>query len=297
VQQRSIGNDAVGRVSVGAIGLGAMPLSTKEDRPSHDDAVATVRAALDAGVTLIDTADAYARDESEFGHNESLVAAALRAYGPGAGDVLVATKGGHTRRGAAWELDGSAAYLRRACEGSLRRLGVEAIGLYQLHRPDPATPWEESMGALRSLVDDGLVRMVGVSNADIGQIDQACAIIGDAFVSVQNQFSPGYRSSASELAHCAEVGLAWLPWSPFGGISAAGSLEAQAPAFAEVAAALGVSVYRVTLAWHLAQADVVLPIPGASRPESISDSAAAADLTLTPDQLARLNADPTDLPS
>jgi aryl-alcohol dehydrogenase-like predicted oxidoreductase len=284
VEQRRIGD-----VTVSAIGLGAMPLSTKDPRPSPADAEAVVHAALDAGVTLIDTADAYARDEAEFGHNEELVANALRSYGRA--DVLVATKGGHTRRGRDWELDGSPSYLRRACEASLRRLHVDAIGLYQFHRPDPATPWEDSMGALRSLADDGLVRMVGVSNANIEQIDAARAIVGDALVSVQNQFSPGYRSSAGELAHCAAVGLAWLPWSPFGGVSAAGSLDAEAPAFAAVADELGVSVYQVTLAWHLAQADVVVPIPGASRPASIVDSAAAADLALSPDQLARLQAD------
>ena len=290
MQQRTIGNDTVGRVSVGAIGLGAMPLSSKEDRPSRPDAVATVHAALDAGVTLIDTADAYAWDQSEFGHNESLVAEALTSYGSGAADVLVATKGGHTRNGAEWGLDGTPGYLRRACEGSLRRLGVDAIGLYQYHRPDPATPWEESMGALRSLFDDGLVRMVGISNADIAQIDAARSIVGDALVSVQNQFSPGWRSSAGELAHCASVGLAWLPWSPFGGVGVAGGLGTTAPEFAEVADEVGVSVHRVTLAWHLAQADVVVPIPGASRPESIQDSAAAAGLKLSPAHLARLDA-------
>ena len=146
------------------------------------------------------------------------------------------------------------------------------------------------MGALRSLFDDGLVRMVGISNATVAQIDAARAIVGDALVSVQNQFSPGYRSSATELTHCSAIGLAWLPWSPFGGVSAAGSLDAEAPAFAEVAAELGVSVYQVTLAWHLAQADVVVPIPGATRPESIIDSAAAAGLSLSPEHLARLNA-------
>ena len=145
------------------------------------------------------------------------------------------------------------------------------------------------MAALRELFDDGLVRMVGVSNASVPQIDSARAILGDALVSVQNQFSPGFRSSAAELAHCAEHGLAWLPWSPFGGVPAAGSLDAAAPAFAEVADELGVSVYQVTLAWHLAQADVVLPIPGASRPQSIRDSAAATHLVLTDEQLARLN--------
>jgi aryl-alcohol dehydrogenase-like predicted oxidoreductase len=290
MQQRTLGNDTVGLIQVGAVGLGAMPLSSKEDRPSPADAEAVVHAALDAGVTLIDTADAYAHDESEVGHNESIVARALASYGQDTSHVLVATKGGHTRSGTDWGLDGTEKYLRRACEASLRRLGVDAIGLYQFHRPDPATPWEESMGALRSLADDGLIRMAGISNADIAQIDAAREIVGPALVSVQNEFSPSFRSSAGELAHCAQHGLAFLPWSPFGGISAAKSLGSTAGEFAAVAEELGVSVYRVTVAWHLAQADVVLPIPGASRPESIVDSAAAADLELSPDQLARLNA-------
>jgi aryl-alcohol dehydrogenase-like predicted oxidoreductase len=285
MQQRTIGS-----TTVSAIGLGAMPLSTRERRPSQAEAEAVVHAALDAGVTLVDTADAYAADEAEFGHNEELVARALASYGGDTSSVLVATKGGHTRQGREWLLDGTSSYLRRACEASLRRLGVEAIGLYQFHRPDPATPWEESMGALRSLADDGLIRMAGISNADVAQIDAARAIVGDALVSVQNQFSPGYRSSAGELAHCAATGLAFIPWSPFGGVSAAKSLGSTADEFAAVADELGVSVYQVTLAWHLAQADVVLPIPGASRPESIVDSAAAADLELSADQLARLNA-------
>jgi aryl-alcohol dehydrogenase-like predicted oxidoreductase len=285
VQQRSIGNR-----TVGAVGLGAMPLSSKEDRPSREEAEGVVHAALDAGVTLIDTADAYAHDEAEFGHNEEIVARALASYGGDTSDVLVATKGGHTRAGTDWGLDGSPGYLRRACEGSLRRLGLDAIGLYQFHRPDPATPWEESMGGLRALVDAGLVRMVGISNADIAQIDAAREIVGPALVSVQNEFSRSFRSSAGELAHCARHGLAFLPWSPFGGVSSAKSLGSTAAEFAAVAEELGVSVYRVTVAWHLAQADVVLPIPGASRPESIRDSAAAADLQLSADQLARLDA-------
>jgi aryl-alcohol dehydrogenase-like predicted oxidoreductase len=285
VQQRRIGDQ-----TVSAIGLGAMPLSTKQDRPTGEAAEAVVHAALDAGVTLIDTADAYALDESEFGHNEELVARALASYGGDTSGVLVATKGGHTRRGTDWDLDGTPAHLRRAAEASLRRLGVDSIGLYQYHRPDPATPWEESMGALRRLADDGLVQMVGVSNADIAQIDVARSIVGEAFVSVQNQFSPGWRFSADELAHCASHGLAFIPWSPFGGVSSAKDLGSTAGEFAAVADELGVSVYQVTLAWHLAQADVVVPIPGASRPGSITDSAAAADLRLNPDQLARLDA-------
>src|SRR4029450_10129181 len=110
-------------------------------------------------------------------------------------------------------------------EDSLRRLGGDSIGLYQYHRPDPATPWEDSMGALRALGDDGPVRRVGVSNADIAQIDVARSVIGDAFVAVQNQFSPGWRFSADELEHCAAHGLAFLPWSPFGGGGAAGAAD------------------------------------------------------------------------
>ena len=286
MQQRTIGNDVVGRTSVSAIGMGVMPLSTRDPRPSPEDAVAVVHAALDAGVTLFDTADAYSHAEADFGHNEELLARALQ----GRDDVLVATKGGHTRQGSEWGLDGSAGYLRSACEASLRRLGTDAIGLYQYHRPDPATPWEDVMATLRELHEVGKVRMVGISNADVGQIDAARAIVGDALVSVQNQFSPAWTSSIGELRHCAATGLAWLPWSPFGGVSAAPSLRSSAGEFTAVADELGVSVHLVTLAWHLAQADVVVPIPGATRPESIRDSAGAADLVLTGEHMARLDA-------
>ncbi len=288
MQHRTIGNDVVGRISVSAIGLGAMPLSVTAGRPSPEAAEAVVHAALDAGVTLIDTADAYCLDDSEVGHNERTVAAAVRSYA-GGDDVLIATKGGHTRDGGTWGLDGSPEYLRRACDASLQALGVDAIGLYQFHRPDPETPWADSMGALKDLYDAGKVRMVGVSNADIAQIDEARAIVGDAFVSVQNQFSPGFRSSANELAHCAANDIAWFPWSPFGGMGDAGALATTAAEFAAVADELGVSVYQATLAWHLAQADVVIPIPGASKPRSITDSAAASHLQLSPEQLNRLN--------
>jgi aryl-alcohol dehydrogenase-like predicted oxidoreductase len=287
VQQRSIGNDTVGRVSVGAIGLGAMPLSTKEPRPSPVDAEATVHAALDAGVTLIDTADAYSYDEAEFGHNEELVANALRSYGRA--DVLVATKGGHTRQGREWGLDGSPAYLRRACEASLRRLHVDAIGLYQFHRPDPRVPYADSVGAIRDLLDEGVIELAGISNADVAQIDQANEILGGRLVSVQNQFSPAFRSSLDELEHCAKLGIAFLPWSPLGGIARASAVGERHGAFQRVADAHGVSPQQVALAWELAQSPVVIPIPGAKRPESIRDSAAAVDLELTAEELELLD--------
>jgi aryl-alcohol dehydrogenase-like predicted oxidoreductase len=281
---------AIGDLKVGAVGLGAMPLSV-EGRPDEDRAVATVHAALDAGVTLIDTADAYCLDGSEMGHNESLVARALASYGSDTSHVLVATKGGHTRPAdGSWRLDGSARHLREACQASLRRLGVDAIGLYQFHRPDPEVPWEESVGALRDLVDEGLVVRAGVSNADPDQIRQAREILGGRLASVQNQFSPDFRSSEPELRLCEELGVAFLPWSPLGGIRAAAELGSRARVFQEVAEEVDATAQQVALAWELALSPVVVPIPGSSRPETVVASAAAADLTLSQDQLHRLGA-------
>ena len=272
----------IGSRTVSALGLGAMPMSVREHN-DEDRAVATIHRALDLGVTLIDTADAYSPDEATFGHNEVLVAKALRAYGDP--DVLVATKGGHTRRGTDWELNGRPAYLREACLASLQRLGVEQIGLYQHHRPDPAVPYEETMGGLKALLDEGLVATAGISNADPDQIRSAHAILGDGLVAVQNQFSPKFRSSQAEIDLCAELGLAFLAWSPLGGMSDAGSL---AGPFASVAAKHGVSPQQVCLAWELSLSEAVIPIPGASRPESVEDSARAVHLVLGDEDLEAL---------
>lgn len=285
MKQRTIG----GR-TVSAIGLGGMPMSI-EGRPEAGRSIATIHAALDAGVTFVDTADAYHRDAAEVGHNEELIAGALRTYGRGADDVLVATKGGHLRPGdGSWTVNGDPAHLKRAAKESAKRLGVEAIGLYQFHRPDPRVPYADSIGAIRDLLDEGVIRMAGISNATVDQIDEANQILGGRLASVQNQFSPRFRSSLRELEHCAELGIAFLPWSPLGGIANAPELSAQQAAFREVANEVGVSVYRVTLAWELALAPVVVPIPGASRPESIRDSAAATDVELTAEQISRLSA-------
>ncbi|MEU0912637.1 aldo/keto reductase [Streptomyces althioticus] len=279
----------IGEVEVSAIGLGGMPMSI-EGRPDESRSLATLHAALDAGVTLIDTADAYHRDAGEVGHNESLIAKALSTHERG-GDVLVATKGGHLRPGdGSWTLDGRPEYLKRACEASLRRLGVEAIGLYQFHRPDPDVPYAESVGAIRDLLDEGKIRMAGISNANPEQIRQAQEILGGRLVSVQNQFSPAFRSSEPELELCDELGVAFLPWSPFGGISKAGELGSTYAPFARVAQEHGVSAHQVCLAWMLAKSPVVVPIPGASRPESVQDSVRAADLELSAEEIAELDA-------
>ena len=283
MRQRRIGDR-----DVSAIGLGGMPMSI-EGRPDEARSIATIHAALEAGVTLIDTADAYHRDPTDVGHNELLIAKALRLAGAGPDEVLVATKGGHRRPGdGTWYTQGDPAYLKLACEASLQRLDVEAIGLYQFHRPDPAVPYADSVGAIRDLLDEGKILMAGISNANPDQIRLAQEILGGRLVSVQNQFSPRFRSSEPELELCAEMGIAFLPWSPLGGIARAGELGGQHAAFAAVAAERGVSPQQVALAWELAKADVVIPIPGASRPESVRDSVLAADLELSAEELARL---------
>ncbi|HYN18647.1 MAG TPA: aldo/keto reductase, partial [Actinomycetes bacterium] len=249
----------LGGLQVSAIGLGEMPMSLA-GRPDEARSIRTIHAALDAGVTLIDTADAYCIDESEVGHGERLVAKALAAW-PGDRDrVLVATKGGHTREGGEWGLDGRPEHLRQACEASLRALGVEAIGLYQFHRPDPKVPFAESVGAMAELKEAGKVRLVGLSNVSVDQIRQARQLVQVA--SVQNEFSPRFRRSEGELAFCAAERIAFLPWSPLGGIGRGGDLGGRHRAFAEVAEAHGVSAQQVALAWQLAKAPVVIPIPG-----------------------------------
>ncbi|WUS97400.1 aldo/keto reductase [Streptomyces sp. NBC_00708] len=286
----------IGNLTVGAIGLGAMPLSI-EGRPDEQRAKATVHAALDAGVTLIDTADSYHWHAGERGHNELLVARALRSHGGDTSGVLVATKGGRGRPGdGSWTVTGTPGHLRRAAEESALRLGVEAIGLYQLHKPDPSVPWADSVGALRDLLDAGTIRAAGISNVSTGQIREAHAILGDALVSVQNRYSPAVRDSEPELRLCERLGLAFLPWSPLGGISRSALDGPSGPAsagtaFHRIADARGVSPQQVALAWLLARSPVMVPVPGASRPASVQDSARAAGLGLDEAETALLDED------
>ena len=286
MQQRTIGTR-----SVSAIGLGGMPMSI-EGRPDEARSIATIHAALDAGITLIDTADAYHSPADEVGHNEELIARALRSFGADTSGVLVATKGGHLRTGdGSWTVNGRPEYLKEAAKASARRLGVDAIGLYQFHRPDPNVPYADSIGAIRDLLDDGVIEMAGISNANVAQIDLANEILGGRLVSVQNQFSPAFRSSLGELEHCAALGIAFLPWSPLGGIARAAAVGEHHGAVQRVADVVRVSPQQVALAWELALAPVVIPIPGASRPESIRDSVQAVELELTPSEFAALSFD------
>jgi aryl-alcohol dehydrogenase-like predicted oxidoreductase len=281
----------IGDVSVSAIGLGGMPMSI-EGRPDEKRSIATIHAALDAGVTLIDTADAYhLAAHDEIGHNEELIARAVREFHGDTSAVIIATKGGHLRpQPGDWARNGDPAYLKEAAKASAKRLGVDAIDLYQFHRPDPNVPYADSIGALVDLLDEGVIKMAGISNATVDQIRQANEILDDRLVSVQNQYSPKFRSSEDELVLCDEMGIAFLPWSPLGGISSAADLGSTYEDFAYIARDRGVSPQVIALAWELAKSDVVIPIPGASRPQSILDSVTAATVKLRPEEIQRLDA-------
>ena len=277
----------VGDVRTSAIGLGCMPMSVEDFHVPHDRCIATIHAALDAGVRLLDTADAYS-PTAAMGHNEAIVAEALRTWPGDADDVLVATKGGLVRPADdEYAPDGRPEHIRAACDASLRRLGVEAIGLYQHHVPDPQVPYEESVGALAELREAGKVRMVGVCNVTSEHLDRARAVTEIA--SVQNALSPGRRDHVALAGQCEDLGIALLAHSPFGGVLDADTLARRAPAMQAIADERGVSVHQVCLAWLLALAANVIPIPGSSRPATATASARAVDLRLSPDEVARLS--------
>ena len=263
------------RLGVGLSEIGSFELS--------DQAQATnvLNTALDNGINFLDTSACYGISEELVGNGVS----------QRRDDYFLATKAGHVRtEGGGWDVDSSATHLESAVEKSLERLGGDHVDLWQHHRPDPTVPYEEVVETLKRVHDAGKVRMVGLSNANPEQIRLARSVLGDALVSVQNQFSPAFRSSAPEIEVCAELGLAFLPWSPLGGLNSAKGLGDEHPAFAEIASERGVSPQQVALAWELAQDPCVIPIPGAKRPSSITDSAAAADLELSAEELARLDA-------
>lgn len=227
------------------IGLGAMPLALS-NRPTEEVGVQVIKAALDAGVNLIDTSNAYCRDDTETGHNERLIGRALRQLGV-VDRMTVATKGGFTRPGGAWKPDGRPESLRRACEQSLRDLGVEQITLYQFHVPDPRVPFTDSVGTLADLQKEGKVRHLGLSNVSIAQIDQALDMV--RVESVQNRCSPFDTSDLENdlVNHCHARGLTYIPWSPVGGGSGHQRLGGH-KVLGDIAGKHGVSAYQVALA-------------------------------------------------
>jgi aryl-alcohol dehydrogenase-like predicted oxidoreductase len=264
-----------------------MHLSLQE-RPPEAQSIQVIRAALDAGVRLIDTADVYCRDDSDIGHNERLVAEALRGWAGDRASVLVATKGGLTRPRGRWENDGRPEHLGAACERSLRALGVDRIDLYQLHAPDPAVPFEESVGALADLREAGKIRWVGLSNVSVGEIQVAQDIVPIA--SVQNRLNPFFREALADgvVRYCEEQGIGFLAYSPTGG----GRLNRKLPdhpLLRPMAARLGVSAHAIVLAWVLSQSPSVIVIPSARRVEHALDSVNAGELELSPEDLAAID--------
>lgn len=256
-------------------------------RPPEEQALRTIHAALDAGMTLIDTADVYCRDEHDIGHNERLFAKAL-AERPDRDLVVLATKGGLERPAGAWTTNGRPEHLRAACEKSLQALGVSQIQLYQLHAPDDAVPFADSVGALADLRREGKIAHVGLSNVNVDEIRAARAIV--PIVSVQNRCNPFDRSAWTNgvIAYCTAEDIAFLPYSPVGGGQGSRSVATN-PVLTAIGARHGVSPFQVTLAWLLAKSPVMLPIPGASKPANGADSAAAMRLLLTSADEAELD--------
>ena len=277
-----------GAPAVSAVGYGGMHLSI-EGRPPEEQGLRVLRAALDAGVTLIDTADVYCLDQHDIGHNERLIAQALVGWAGDRSSVTVATKGGVVRPAGRWDSDARPEQLRAACERSLRALGVDRLDLYQLHAPDPRVPLADSVGELARLREAGKLRWIGLSNVNLPQIREAQGIT--PITSVQNRLNPFFRESLAGgvVAYCAEQGIGFLAYSPTGGGRLTRTLPAH-PGLAPIARRLGVSAHAVVLAWALAQSPTVIVIPSARTVEHALDSIGAADLVLGADDLAAIAA-------
>jgi len=264
--------DVGGDITVNRLGFGAMRITGPGiwgDPPDHDQAIATLRTVVELGVNFIDTADSYGPEVSE-----NLIAEALHPYPD---DLVIATKGGLVRPGRnRWEADGRPEHLRQACEGSLRRLKLDQIPLYQFHRPDPVVPIEESIGAIAELKAEGKIRHIGISNVNEAQLKQAQRLV--PIVSVQNRYNVSDRQSQAVLDVCEQEQLVFLPWAPI-------QQGDENPAVAHAASNHGVSERQVILAWLLASSPQMLPIPGTGSPDHALDNIAAATLELTADEL------------
>jgi pyridoxine 4-dehydrogenase len=267
-----------GDLRVRRLGFGAMRITGEGvwgPPDDHGEAIAVLRRAVELGIDLIDTADSYGPEVSE-----NLIAEALHPYPE---ELVIATKGGLRRTGPGqWPRDGRPEHLREACEGSLRRLRVDRIDLYQLHSPDAKVPYEDSVGALKELRDEGKVRHVGISNVSLEQLRLAQGIV--PVVSVQNRFNLSDRSSEDVLDACEQEGLGFIPWFPL----SAGSLAQPGGPLAEIAERHDATPAQVAIAWLLARSEVMLPIPGTGSVEHLEQNVAAAQLELGEDELRTL---------
>lgn len=276
-----------GLPSVTVIGYGGMHLSI-DGRPSEDVGIKVIHAALDAGETLIDTADVYCLDHTDIGHNERLIARALRDWKGPRERVLVATKGGLIRPSARWDTDARPEQMRQACDRSLKALGVEQIALYQLHAVDQKVPLEESIGAMAELQRAGKVKALGVSNFSVAEIQRAQKVA--TISSVQNRLNPFFREAISGgvTAYCAKQGLGFLAYSPTGGGRLTKKLPAH-PTLTALSKKLGCSPHAVTIAWVLAQGETVIAIPSSRTVDHALDGAGAGDVVLSAEDLAAID--------
>jgi aryl-alcohol dehydrogenase-like predicted oxidoreductase len=285
IPRRSLGP---GAPRVTAVGYGGMHLSI-QDRPPEDQGIRVIHAALDAGVTFIDTADVYCLNETDLGHNERLIATALRTWSGNRDEVTVATKGGLTRPGGRWESDGRPEHLRTACERSLQALEVECIDLYQLHAPDLRVPLADSVGALADLQREGKIRGVGLSNVSVPQIWEASSIV--PITSVQNRLNPFFREALSQgvVGYCESRGIGFLAYSPIGGGRLNRKLPTH-PVLQPMAARLGVTPHALVLAWVLAQSPAIIVIPSARKVDHALDSVGAGEIELGESDLSAITA-------
>jgi aryl-alcohol dehydrogenase-like predicted oxidoreductase/histidinol phosphatase-like enzyme len=269
------------------LAMGCMRLSTAGDR---DDprSIEVIHAALDAGVTLLDTADAYCLDADDAGHNERLIAKALATWSGDRSRIVVATKGGLTRPNGEWVADGRARHLAAACDASRRALGLEQIALYQLHAPDPRTPFATSVRALAALQRDGLVASIGLSNVTVGQIEEARTIAEIAAVQVELSLWHDDNILSGVVAYCISNGIRVLAHRPLGGPQRQGKRYSD-PVLAAVAARHGVTRYDVALAWIRDLSDLLVPLPGPTRVETASALARAPRIQLTAEDRAQLD--------
>ena len=268
--------DLGGDLTVNRLGFGAMRITGQGiwgDPPDRNEARAVLRRALELGVNFIDTADSYGPNVSE-----ELIAEALHPYPE---DLVIGTKGGLLRPGPGrWDPDGRPEHLREACEGSLRRLRLDQIPLYQFHRPDPAVPLEDSIGTLLALKDEGKIRHIGLSNVNEDQLRRAQAMT--PIVSIQNRYNPADRKSDSLVDLCEQEEMVFLPWAPIQNLD-------RSPALTDIAERYDATVHQIALAWLLARSVTMLTIPGTGSVDHLEENVTAAGLRLEPDEIAALN--------
>ncbi len=285
METKQLGNTDI-RIS--AIGLGGMPMSLS-DRPTETQAITVIHQALALGITLIDTADSYCKDESDKHHNERLIAKALQQYPGDTSQVIVATKGGLIRPDGNWIRNGNPNHLRETIRTSFEALGgTKPIDVWQYHAPDPNYTIKQALKPAQEAVEEGLIRFIGVSNFTVEQIKEARNLV--EVVSVQNQYNPWYRQPEHDgvLKYCQTENLTFFPWSPLGGSRRVSRLQ-DISIIAQLAQEKAVSVYQIVLAWLRAKSPCIVPIPGASKVSSIEDSVAAAQVKLSEAEVSRLD--------